>query len=341
MALTAGARAAHERWFVPYHDLPTRWGDLSEPATAASVGVAALATLAVLALWRARGERPVLPGPFALGTSVGRMAVLMGWIPLVLALHTAVPLFVSGVRGELFVPNLRMELPASVFVGLAEVGLALLLFYGLLARYAGLGLAGLWLVGLLLFGPVLMMEQAQFLGVAAFFFIAGRGPIAVDRVLGDLPGAKERWLPYAIPALRVTTGLSIAWLALTEKLLNLPLALRFLERYPYVNFLPDLGIPASDAAFVRAAGAVELAAGLLLASGAFPRLVILGLWLPFNLTLTAFGWQELVGHLPIYAVMGIVLLWGPGGEGDLEALRAGLVPTREKPVGAAADAPRG
>lgn len=309
---------------------------MAEPGTLAAAGGAVLATLAVFALWRARGRRAVLPGPFALGTSVERLAVLMGWVPLVLAAHTAAPLFVSGVRGELFVPNLVLELPVSAFLGLAEVGVALLLFYGLLARYAALGLAALWLLGASLFGPVLMLEHVQFLGIAAFFFIASRGPIAVDRVLGGLTGAKERWLPYAVPALRVTTGLSIAWLALTEKLLNLPLALRFLERYPFVNFLPELGIAASDVTFLRAAGSVELAVGLLLVSGAFPRLVILGAWLPFNLTLTVFGWQELVGHLPIYAVMGIVLLWGPGGEGDLEALRAGLIPTREKPVGAAA-----
>jgi hypothetical protein len=85
---------------------------------------------------------------------------------------------------------------------------------------------------------------------------------------------------------------------------------------------------------VLVAGAVELALGLLLVTGAFPRMTILVLWLPSNLTLTLFGWRELVGHLPIYAVMALLLLWGSGGRVYLEALRAGLIPLAQKPVGA-------
>lgn len=330
-SVLAGLGALHERWFVPYQDLPTRWGDLVEAGPAAAIGAAVLVAAVVTLLWRWRG-RPALPGPLALGTTPERLAVLMGWVPLMLGLHTAVPLFVSGVRGELFVPNLRMGLPFSVFVGVAEVGIGLLLFYGFLTRVAAVGIAVLWGVGVLLFGPVLLLEHTVFLGLAAFFYIATRGPVAVDWVLGPRAGAKDAWLPRAVPLLRIGAGTSIAWLALTEKLVNLPLALRFLEEYPWVNFLPALGLPVSDSAFLLTAGAVELAAGLLLVTGAFPRLVILFLWLPFNLTLTAFGWQELVGHLPIYAIMAVVLLWGPGGDEDVEALRAGLIPEREKPM---------
>lgn len=32
-------------------------------------------------------------------------------------------------------------------------------------------------------------------------------------------------------------------------------------------------------------------------------------WLPFNLTLTVFRWEELVGHLPFYGVMALLLAW--------------------------------
>lgn len=240
------------------------------------------------------------------------------------------PLIVSGIAGRLFTPNLEMRLPASAFVGLGQIGIALLLFYGAFARYAGLGLAAIWALGVLLFGPVRLLEQTIVLGFAAFFFIAGRGPIAVDRVFGSWAGARERWLPHAVPALRVATGFSLAWLALSEKLLNMPLALTFLETYPEVQFLRGAGV--SDATFARGAGALELAAGLLLLAGAFPRIVILVLWFPSNLTLTVFGWRELVGHLPIYAVMALLLLWGAGGPLYVEALRAGLIPTAEKPV---------
>ena len=327
---------AHERWFVSDEGLPVRWGDLLEPGGAVAVGAAAAFAAAVVVAWRLRGRRPLIPGPLRLGATPERLALLMGWLPLLLAVHTAVPLLVSGIQGQLFTPNLQMEGGVAPFVGLAEVGVALLLFYGLLARWAAAGLAALWALGVVLFGPVLLVEQAIFLGIAAFFWIAGRGPIAVDRVFGAWAGAREDLLHLAVPALRVLAGLGFVWLALTEKLLNVPLALRVLEAFPYANFFPALGVPLSDVAFVRLAGAVELAAGLLLISGAFPRAVVLFLWLPFNLTLTVFGWRELVGHLPIYATMAALLVWGAGTEEDLEPLRAGLIPMGEKPVGAAA-----
>ncbi|HUP00400.1 MAG TPA: DoxX protein [Gemmatimonadota bacterium] len=320
--------AAHERWFVSDQGLPTRWGDLLRPEGYVPVGIAVLCAAAVYVLWVRCGRRPLLPGPLALGATPERLAVTMGWVPLLLAVHTAVPLLVSGVQGQLFAPNLEMLLPASAFVGLAEVAIALLLFYGLFARYAALGLAGIWVIGAFLFGPSLLIEQVIFLGIAAFFWIVGRGPIAVDRLFGDWAGARVALLPYAVPALRVATGLGIVWLAFTEKLLNLPLALRFVEAYPFVNFAAGLGLPITDVAFILAAGTVELLAGILLVSGAFPRIVILLLWLPFNLTLTVFGWRELVGHLPIYATLAIVLFWGRGGEKDLESLRKGLIPLR-------------
>lgn len=323
----------HERWFVSSEGLPTDWAAILEPGPALAVGAAVAITLAAYLLWRTRGRTPVIPGPLRLGATPERLAVALGWIPMLLAVHTAVPLMVSGIQGELFVPNLEMELPASAVVGLLEVGIAILLFYGLLARVAAVLLAVLWLLGAILFGPVLLLEHAIFLGIAAFFWVAGRGPVALDRLFGPWAGAREELLPRAIPILRVATGFSLAWLALTEKLLNLPLALRFLEAYPFVNFLPELGLAVSDRTFFLAAGTVELTAGLLLMTGAFPRLVILVLWLPFNLTLAVFGWQEFVGHLPVYGAMLVILLWGSGGEEDHEALRAGLIPLREKPVG--------
>lgn len=322
----------HERWFVSDHGLATRWGDAFEPATLAAFATAAAVVGIVWIAWRLSGRRPVLPGPMALGATHEQLAVVYGWVPLLLAVHTAVPLLVSGIQRQLLVPNLQMGIGTGAVIGVLEIGVALLLFYGVFARYAAFGLAGVWVVGAALFGPSLLLEHVEFLGIAAFFWIAGRGPVAFDRIFGHWAHARESLLPHAVPILRVATGFSIAWLALTEKLLNVPLGLAFLREYPWVDFLPALGLHVSNTAFLRMAGTVELTAGVLIMLGAFPRLVILLLWLPFNLTLAAFGWRELVGHLPIYAVIALVLLWGPGGKADHEAFHAGLVPIRGKPV---------
>jgi uncharacterized membrane protein YphA (DoxX/SURF4 family) len=104
--------------------------------------------------------------------------------------------------------------------------------------------------------------------------------------------------------------------AFTEKLANRDLARKFLSEYP-LNFTPDVGWPISNDLFIVCAGSTELLIGLLLVFGLFPRVVITMIWLVTTLTLTIFSWEELVGHLPLYGVMGVLLVWAPTEE-DLQ-----------------------
>ena len=137
-----------------------------------------------------------------------------------------------------------------------------------------------------------------------------------------------------MPAVRVGVGLSLAVVAFTEKFANLPLGLSFLEEYP-LNFTGTLGVPLTDEAFVLCAGAVELLVGLWLALGIFVREVVVVAWFPTNLTLTLFAWEELIGHLPIYGVMAVLLVWGAGPKNLslwTEGLRERLLPLTA-PVG--------
>jgi hypothetical protein len=323
----------HERWFIDSTPYPVRWVSATDPAALAAVGTAALAFAIAAFVWRRTGRRPLVPGPFRLGADADSLAVLYGAIPLILALHLSVTLFVSGVTLHLFAPNLVLREPGAVPIGsfggavaaLAQIGIGLALFYGALTRIAAIALVALWLAGALWFGPVLLLEHAIVPGIALTLYVMGRGPFAVDALLNPRLGLPRlRWLPRALAPLRVGTGLSLVTLALTEKIWNLPLGLAFLERFP-VNFLPHWGIPVSDEAFLLSAGTVELLAGLLLVFNVYVRLGILVLWLPFNLTLAAFGWIELVGHLPVYGAMAVLALWGAGSADDLRALQRGLM----------------
>jgi hypothetical protein len=323
----------HERWFVDSTPFPVRWADAAEPGAIAAVAGAAAAFAVAAFLWRHTGRRPLVPGPFRLGADADSLAVLYGAIPVILALHLSVTLFVSGVTLHLFAPNLALgdadAVPISSLAGaiaaLAQIGIGLALFYGALTRVAAAALAALWLAGAVGFGPVLLLEHAIVPGIALTLYITGRGPFSVDATLNPrLALPRLRRLPYAMTPLRIGTGVSLVTLAFTEKLWNLPLGLAFLERYP-INFLLEWGIPLSDEAFLLAAGAVELLAGLLLVFNVYVRLGILVLWLPFNLTLAAFGWVELVGHLPIYGAMAVLAVWGWGSTDDLRALQRGLM----------------
>ena len=68
----------------------------------------------------------------------------------------------------------------------------------------------------------------------------------------------------------------------------------------------------TDERFVLLAGLTEGVIGVLLISGLLPRVVILGMWLPFNLGTPFLPSQELLGHLPVFAVMYLLLVHGAG-----------------------------
>jgi hypothetical protein len=75
------------------------------------------------------------------------------------------------------------------------------------------------------------------------------------------------------------------------------------------------------------AGAVELLVGLMLIAGTYVRLIIIVTLIPFNLTLPFLGWRELVGHLPTYGILALLLLWGDERPGERGALVRALLGT--------------
>jgi hypothetical protein len=68
----------------------------------------------------------------------------------------------------------------------------------------------------------------------------------------------------------------------------------------------------SDDQFVLLAGLTEGTIGVLLVSGLLTRVVILFMWVPFNLGAPFLPSQELVGHLPIFATMYLLLVHSAG-----------------------------
>jgi hypothetical protein len=121
-------------------------------------------------------------------------------------------------------------------------------------------------------------------------------------------------LPHALTILRVAAGVSIIVLAFTEKLLNVQLGIEFLQNYPEFNIARRAGVDwFTDERFVYAAGLVEATAGAALLAGFLPRVVILALWIPFNLGIAFLPPQELIGHLPILSTMYVLLVRGTEG----------------------------
>ncbi len=317
----------HERWFTDEARFPVQFDRWSERESWIPAAVAIGLTVVTVALWRAFRRRSVAPGPVQFGMTWENYEKLLSWVPLVIGVHMGITLLVSGISRQLFVPNL--ELPVNLLggvMGLAEIAIGLSFVYGALARPAAAALGGLWLVGAILFGPIRLLEHAEVLGVAFFLFVTGRGPLAFDMVMERLHRPLKRFIPYVVPVLRSCTAIGIIVVAFTEKLWNVPMGLAFLAEHHF-NFFPAIGMSwIDDTTFLIIAGTVELTIGLILLSGAYVRLLILVTLVPFNLTLPFLGWRELVGHLPLYGIFALLLLWGheqPPEQGTLTSALSG------------------
>lgn len=303
--------ALHERWFTDEGRFPVHFDNWLAPHSLIPIAIAVFVTAVAMVLWKRNKRRSIVPGPIELGILPDRYDNLLSWMPLVIGVHMGVTLLVSGVSMQLFIPNLVM--PTNLLgglLGLIEIAIALSFIYGALTRFAAVALAVAWLGGVIVFGPIRLVEHTEILGVAFFLFVNGRGSLAFDVVLDRLHKPVAKLVPYAVPVLRISLGFGIALVAFTEKLWNLPMGLSFLAVHHF-NFFPAIGLPGvDDTLFLLMAGTVELTVGLLLISGAYVRLVILVTLLPFNLTLPFLGWRELVGHLPTYGIMALLLIWG-------------------------------
>jgi len=304
---------AHEKWFIDASLYPTDWGAVLRFPGILAVAAALVATLLVWLGWRARRGRDLIPGPEVLGATEAGRARFYALVPLILGIHIALPLIVLGIKGVLFSPNNALPEHWLYWLGTAQIGVGLCLLYGGMTRLGAVVLGVAWLLGVGIVGLEPMLENLHILGFAVFFALTGRGPYAIDRLLFPVLEPSPHLARRAMVSLRVATGGALAVVAFTEKLANPALARAFLQAHP-LNFTPWLGVPMSDDLFILCAGTTELIIGLCLILGLFPRVVILTSWLFINMTLTIFNWVELVGHLPLYGVMGILLVWTPREE---------------------------
>jgi hypothetical protein len=321
--------ALHERWFLDESKFPVQFDTWNSVNSLVPIAVALGITTIATIIYRARDRHTVVPGPIHLGMPWENYVRLLTWVPLVIGVHMGVTLLVSGVSRQLFIPNL--VLPVNLLgglLGMIELGVSLSFIYGALTRPAAAVLGVLWIIGVIVFGPVRLIEHTEVLGIAFFLFVTTRGPLAFDMALDKLNKPLGPLVPYAVPVLRIALGIGLSVVALTEKIWNIPMGLAFLTDHNF-NFFPSIGLPQIDnTRFLLLAGTIELIVGLMLIAGTYVRLVILVTLIPFNLSLPFMGWRELVGHLPIYGILALLLLWGDERTGERGALVRALLGRR-------------
>jgi hypothetical protein len=306
LALVPRTAEAHVKWFTDPKPYPLRTDLVLSERTAIFLIVAAGA-LGLFALAHHLLGDPHWPRfPF-----LDRMAV---GAPVLLAVQTAITLIYNGVTPSLFAPNLPLALdPLGLALASLEVAIAFSFITGLGDWLAALALLLLGPLALFLFPAWDVLEQGLFAAIGLVLLVIGRTAVRADDAR---PWFKSRWpaaAPRAIAGLRVLSGLSIIALALGEKIWNPALGAAFMAEYPQLNVFQTLRLGSvSNEQFVLLAGLTEGTIGVLLVSGLLTRVVILFMWVPFNLGTPFLPSQELVGHLPIFAIMYLLLVHSAG-----------------------------
>jgi len=297
------------RWFTPegpYWD--PDWGYLfSLPALLALLSIAGVVT--ALALGQRLLGDPLWPRP----PFFQRMEPSA---PAILGVQAAIALIYAATQLELFVPNIDLPENALGFaIAAVAIAAGFTFITGVLTRVGAVLIIGLFGLAFVFGAWYEALEQVIFVGIALYLVAVGRGVVRYDSgEEEDRTALTDRLLPYALPILRLCAGVSVLILGFTEKLLAPDLGVAFLQEYPHFNVPRELGIDwFTDRRFVYAAGIVEATAGAALICGFLPRVVILVLWVPFNLGIPFLPPTELIGHLPILATMYVLLVRGTEG----------------------------
>jgi uncharacterized membrane protein YphA (DoxX/SURF4 family) len=312
----------HVEWFKDPARYPIDWNLVFSWRTLLTIVAAVVAVGALYLAQRLLGDPHWPRLPF-----LPRMAV---GAPTLLAVQAAIPLIYSGVQPVLFAPQMHLgRNPGGLLVGAVEVLIGFSFVTGIWDRIAAVAMIGLALLALVLFHPLDVLSQLHWVGIAVVVYAIGRQAPEAGR-----PRRASGWWPVhvsperAVISLRVLTGLAIMAPALAEKIWNPRIAEAFLHEHPGFNFPRALlGMTwMSDDLFILAAGVFEFVIGALLISGFLTRLVIIAMWLPFNLTIPFLPPQELLWHLPFFGIMYFLLVHGADLAPDTD--RVGTVAAR-------------
>ena len=295
---------AHELWFVD--SVPAKdWSFLWQSRTLLLLAAAVVLTLAVRLVAKIRD-----------GVDIGVLGRLVPWLPFAVRMHLGVSLIGLLSGGYYLAPAMHLENDVSGWLlGFVMAATAVVLVIGWHVRWGAALLVLAGPIGMLEFGFEAVLQRVDVLGLAVFLLLAGPGRWSADYELGRARDASLERLGQAVWALRVAVGTALIAVAIVEKLANPELALRFAGGdVADLNVAAALGLPIDDLEFVRIAGAIEVLFGLLLISGALPQAIVVAAGIPFNLTLYFFGTAELLGHLPVYGAMLVLLVLGSNPE---------------------------
>lgn len=294
----ASTAFAHVKWFVETEEIVAKeavFFRLDEPFVLMWIVIIIL-TVAVAFLLDI-----VLPEP-----SKKFLKKTESWKPIVFRIFEIViglNLLIEAYLGAVIAPPfVAFNHFTFVLLGL-QIFVGFLLLIGLNVQQGAIALLILYFASMFQFGLMPVLDEIFMVGVVAYLFFGAR--------------EKKEWFPeyeeYAIPLLRVFTGIALVVLAFSEKFLHPELGLNFLQEYQW-NFMQMIGVEGfSDIMFVFSAGAMEFLFGIIMILGFVPRINMVATAIFFSITFFLLGPIEVVGHMPIFVTAIVIVLYG-GGE---------------------------
>ncbi len=297
-----GPVTAHVKWFVEekaVDPIEATHYSLAEPVVLGWIGVILVSLAAAALLDRYLPRPPEVLMTFAQEhrQKIVRLFQIMVGLALLL----------TAAKGAIIAPHLSDQGQLGLLLRFVEGGIGVLLIANLAVGLGGVLMVLVYLVSAGLFGFISSLEYFNFLGIALFL------------ILNSAP-VDSRARGYALPLLRVHTGIALAVLAWTEKLYSPDLAMHFL-RENKINFMQALGFDFfTDRLFVLCAGCTELIFGLVFIFGLITRintLALAGFLISSNAYFFLVGktdeaFLEMSGHLPIVAIAVLFIMYGSG-----------------------------
>lgn len=216
---------------------------------------------------------------------------------------------IAGTHEYLFSPNQSLEAGVPYYLIVTQILIGLAFLLGIATRTFSLLLIAVWLSTFHYLGAISALENIWVLSTAAFITIMGNDYFA----LISFSYFRKIFKPfqnYALSLLRLGTGTTLMILGFSEKILAPEYGINFLNLHHW-NFMQTLGF--SDYLFTISAGATEFALGLLLVLGIATRSVAIVTAIIFTIPLFILGPIELSGHLPHFAAIVMLILFGNGG----------------------------
>jgi hypothetical protein len=295
--------SAHVKWFVREHTEQLAQASkfsLAEPWVQIWVGIILICITMALLLERCLPSPPEKLVTFA---QDHRRQVLHLFQVLV-----GLAMLLTAVKGAILAPHLSEESLFGLLLRFVQGGIGVLFIANLAVRSGAVLMVVLFLASTGLFGFITSLEYFNFLGIALFLLLQSASDV--------------RGRSYALPVMRIHTGVALGVLAWTEKLIDPNLAIRFLEKNQ-INFLKALGENIfTDRFFVLCAGCTELIFAIVFILGLITRintLALAGFLVSSNLYFFLVGktdeaFLELSGHLPLFAVAILLILYGGGSK---------------------------